>query len=117
MRMTTATPFVFRVTALLTAFVSFIASGGCSHMFSRPPPPRPLVWEGECTASGAPVVGDVLLSLYTGSIAVVGFAGAAIVARNASDQTVPSWDPEPRTPESLPYLLALGALGTAGTVQ
>ena len=105
-----------RVTAVLCAFLALLMPAGCSHLFSRPPPPRPLYWEGECMSSRAPVVGDVLGSVYTGAIAFVGFAGAALVAQNASEQTVPSWDPEPRTPAAMPYLLALGALGTAATV-
>jgi hypothetical protein len=116
MRLIVLRPLFFRVAALLAASLTLTASGGCSHLFSQPPPPRPLQWEGECVASRAPVVGDVVLSLYTGSLAVVGFAGAAFVAGNASNQTVPSWDPQPRSSGGMPLLLALGALGTVGTV-
>jgi hypothetical protein len=102
-------PLVFALAAAL------VVPAGCSYMQSKPPPERPLRWEGECTSSRWPVLADVYLSLNTGGIALLSFVAAAVAASNASDETVPSWDPHPRSTENVPLFLAVGALGTAAT--
>jgi hypothetical protein len=100
---------------LVPLVLALIAPAGCSYMQSQPPPERPLRWEGECSTSRWPVVGDVYLSLNTGSIALLSFLAAALVSSNASDETVPSWDPHPRSTKVVPLFLTVGVLGTAAT--
>jgi len=99
---------------LVPLVLALLAPAGCSYMQSQPPPERPLQWEGECSTSRWPVVGDVYLSLNTGAIALLGFVAAAALS-NHSNETVPSWDPHPRSSDDVPLFLAIGALGTAAT--
>jgi hypothetical protein len=91
-----------------------LAPSGCSYLFSQPPPPRPLRWDGECSTSRLPVAGDVYLAVNSGAIALVGFVGAGIVASNRSNTTAPSWDTESDSTATT-TLLIVGALGAAAT--
>ena len=92
-----------------------LAPAGCSYAFSQPPPPRPLRWDGECSSSRLPVVGDVYLAVNSGALALVGLVGAGIAANNRSNQTVPSWDAKADS-STVTTLLIVGALGAVATV-
>lgn len=92
-----------------------LAPSGCSYLLSQPPPPEPLRWEGECSTSRLPVVGDVYLAINTGALALVGIAGAGIAANNRSKEIAPSWDTKADSTATT-TLLIVGALGAAATV-
>lgn len=101
---------------LLAALLVLLAPAGCSYRLSQPPPARPLQWEGECETSRFPVGGDIMGSVFTGSLALGSLAAAGSLTARASDETVPSWNPDPQTNDGVTTFLVIGALSTVATV-
>src|SRR5262249_3163961 len=95
------------------SLVALALALGCSHMYSNPPPNRPLVDEHECSRSRGPVVGDTILAVNTGALAVLLWGVAALEYENNQSTVVPSWDTRPLTVNR--GVLVTGVLSTAAT--
>jgi len=92
-----------------------LLSGGCSFL-TRSPPPRPMKSPIECLGDSGAATGDLLLAIGTASLALTGFAGAAIVEGRKQNEVVPSWDQQSRETASVGGWLVLGLASTAATV-
>lgn len=102
---------------MAVTLAGILSLGGCSHLASQPPPPRPMQHPAECSDSRLPVFVDYYLATSTASLALLAAAGAKLTYDREKETVVPSWERPKRAREHIYFLVGTSLAAAAGTVM